>query len=399
MSRDLVAPPDAAGASSAVVGWTRGHAIAEFPFGDFRGRMMKTLHVYLLRQVLATALITVLVFTFILLLGNVLRDVLELLASPQATAGLIGRALLLLLPFVLAFALPIGLLTAALLTFGRFSADNELTAVRASGISLTALVAPIVLLGLCACGLCAWFNCDLAPRSRVAFKALRDSVLRGPATLTLAEGRYIELGSVTLYARRVEGDRLRDVRVFAFTNGVCYLDLFAPTAELRRDAQALPSALALQDFQGLVFFGGGWQGISAEERVEPISGFRAVSDQAPKLSEMTLRQLLAERRLRRAQVLDVTPIDVQIHRQIAFSFACFGFTLVGIPLGIRTHRRETNIGIAMALVLILTYYGFVVLGQALETRPHLHPQYILWLPNLLFQGLGAWLLARADRAP
>jgi lipopolysaccharide export system permease protein len=358
---------------------------------------MRTLHLYLLRQVGATLLVTVGVFTFVLLLGNVLRDVLDLLASPRASAGLLLRALLLLVPFVLSFALPIGMLTAALLTFGRFSADHELTAIRAGGIGLTAAVFPVVLLSAALCGLCGWFNCDLAPRSRVAFKQLRDSVLRDRSALTLGEGRYVELGSVTLYARRVEGDVMRDVRIFAFTNGACYLDLFAPSAELRRDDAGFPAAVALKDFQGLVQMGGAWQGISAEERVEPVANFRPAATEEPKLSEMSLRRLLEERRRRRAEGVDVTPIEVQIHRQASFSFACLGFTLVGIPLGVRSHRRETNVGVAVALALLLLYYGFIVLGQALETRPACLPQYIVWLPNVLFQGVGAWMLARANR--
>lgn len=358
---------------------------------------MKTLHLYLLRQVVATLVVTVAVFTFVLLLGNVLKDVLDLLASPKATFGLLFRALGLLIPFVLSFSLPIGMLTAALLTFGRFSADQELTAVRAAGISLVSAVLPILVLACALCGVCAWFNCEVGPRSRVAFKGLRDSVLRDGSNLSLGEGRYLELGSVTLYARRIEGDRMQDVRVFAFTNGTCYLDLFAPEAELRRDTNRFPSALSLRDAQGLVLMSGVWQGISAEERIEPIANFRPRRQDPPKLSEMTLRQLLAERRTRRAEGVDTTPIEVQIHRQVAFSFACLGFTVVGIPLGIRAHRRETNVGVALALVLLLAYYGFIILGTALETRPSLMPQYILWIPNVLFQAVGAWMLRRADR--
>jgi len=120
-----------------------------------------------------------------------------------------------------------------------------------------------------------------------------------------------------------------------------------------------------------------------------------ISEPLKNLSAEQLKTRKDEWRKHRKDLTSV--VRVQIHQQVAFSFACFGFTLVGIPLGIRVHRRETNIGIAMALILVAIYYSFIVLGKALDTRPEFAPHLIVWLPNFIFQAFGAVLLWRANR--
>jgi len=126
--------------------------------------------------------------------------------------------------------------------------------------------------------------------------------------------------------------------------------------------------------------------------------FKQKANREIELGELPFAELLQKKKeLESLGIPDITPVQVYIHSQVAFSFACIGFTLVGIPLGIRTHRRETSIGVALALVLVLVYYSFFIMGQSLIRRPDLGPHLIVWLPNFIFQAFGAALLWRANR--
>jgi lipopolysaccharide export system permease protein len=381
---------------------------------------MKTLHLYLTRQVLATLLMTVAVFTFVLLLGNALKDILALLIGGQATLGGVARAFGLLIPWVLAFALPMGMLTAALLVFGRFSADQELTAVRAGGVSLVALITPILLLSLMLCGVSAWINMEVAPRCRVAFIRLRAEMGLKLAAAMLPEGRYTGIPGGTVYVGSRDGDELHDIIA-------CYVsekgeDIFCKAASGRIVSTNGETTLHLYDLWTHVTSASGTiYGPQSTWTIGLGGNTKNGADDKPSVTDMTYGQLAKELRevegrfttptgdltidelYRMKSTLeeqqgDLTmPLRVQMHRQLAFSFACFGFTLVGIPLGIRAHRRETNVGFAIALGLVLVYYSFIILGQSLQTHSEWAPYLIVWIPNFIFQAAGAVMLWRANR--
>ena len=386
---------------------------------------MKTLHLYLTRQVLATLLMTVAVFTFVLLIGSVLKEVLPLLMNRQTTFFTVVKATALLIPFLLAFALPMGMLTATLLVFGRFSADQELTASRASGISLLSLAAPVVLLSLICCGISAWMNLDLAPRSRVAFKNLLiQAGIRQPNAL-LPEGQFVkDFPGAVVYVGKNDGRNLKDVLVYFLKDGTnTFMQIAAPRGEFSVDKASQRAEIRLADARSLTMidgvlrpqFYGSWT-----HQLDLSSAIRA--SKRARISDMSFRQLQQElhnienqftapswrqnpnapsapaaAELRKQQALITSPLRLHLNRQLAFSFACLGFTLVGIPLGIRVHRRETNIGVAIALGLVVVYYSFLLVGQSLDSRPELYPQLIVWVPNFIFQAVGAILLWRANR--
>jgi lipopolysaccharide export system permease protein len=383
---------------------------------------LKTLHKYLIRQILASLLMTVVVFTFVLLLGNVLKEVLTLLINRQASVGLVSQAIGLLIPFVWVFALPMGMLTATLLIFGRFSADQELTAVRASGVSLPALVSPIILLSLALCAVSACINLEIAPRCRVVYKSLMFNLKAELATAQIPEGRFIkEFPGYIFFVGRNRENVLEDIMVYQLQgDSNVILTVRAPRGRVEANFTNQQLTLSLFDARS-ISLSQGWTG--AGDIIIPISlAEKGKPKRTARLDEMTFSELRAElnemeslvstpsiprgtpeetrARIKEArrQKKDLTsPIRVQMHRQVAFSFACFGFTLIGIPLGIQVHRRETNIGIAIALVLAGVYYSFVLVGLSLDTRPEFAPHLIVWLPNFLFQAVGAVLLWRAGR--
>src|ERR1017187_7037682 len=152
---------------------------------------LKTLHKYITGQVLAALLLTVAVFAFVVLLLNVLKDVLPLLFGGQVPLWLVAKAIGLLMPFACVYALPMGFITATLLVFGRFSADQELMAMRASGVSLLSLITPVLVLSLGCCGVSAWFNLDLGPRARVEFLNLKYDLIHDLASAQIPEGQMI----------------------------------------------------------------------------------------------------------------------------------------------------------------------------------------------------------------
>lgn len=375
---------------------------------------------------LASLLLTVAVFTFVLLLGNVLQDVLKLLISGQVQIGLIFRAIGLLIPFAFLYALPMGLLTATLLVFGRFSADQELTAARAGGISLICLSAPVLILSLGCCAISAWINMDLGPASRAQYKDILNEARADLGGVQLPEGRLIYdfPGYIFLVGKNRDGN-LQNVDIWQYSsntnNETTYI--FAPQGKLESDTVKKQLLIHLYDAFSRTLEGSNVVFSSSPEVILPPFDLAVTNKPSPpSISNMTFSQLEQELRRReglleflppttnsvatsarewRAQIKEtegaIEKVRAQMHEQVAFSFACFGFTLVGIPLGIRVHRRETNIGILIALILVMIYYTFDIVGNSLSSRPEFYPHLIFWLPNFIFQAVGAVLLWRANK--
>jgi Predicted permeases len=287
------------------------------------------------------------------------------------------------------------------------------------------LITPILVLNLGFCAISAAVNLEYAPRCRVAYNQLRYQLTTALLNVPLPEGRPITFfNDYIISIGKNRNQKLQDILVFHLQNetNVDYV-LRAPRGQVVLDATNQQIVLRFFDAKLTSFSSDTPVSIGVFTVASDLNSSHRTNRGPGSITDMAFSELRAklrdlERRVNlpprtqntasteatekkkqlkgyRGDMLE--SIRVQIHRQVAFSFACFGFTLIGIPLGIRVHRRETNIGIAVALGLVLVYYSLIVVAQSLTNRPDLAPHLWMWVPNFLFQVIGAVLLWRANR--
>jgi lipopolysaccharide export system permease protein len=138
-------------------------------------------------------------------------------------------------------------------------------------------------------------------------------------------------------------------------------------------------------------------GISMAEGTLPISLEELYERERkrPSRSALSIEQLLEQLKGENEKARSAS--RTEINKRFSFPFACLAFAMIGVPLGVTAHRRETSIGFAMGLIVAVTYFLFIIIGDALRSNPRMHPELLVWFPNVLFLVLGALLFRRLAR--
>ncbi|MFM8364613.1 MAG: LptF/LptG family permease, partial [Verrucomicrobiota bacterium] len=177
---------------------------------------MRIIDRYVGSSVLVTAFMGVLVLSLVLVLGNIFKELLNVLVNnPDVPILTVLAFLVLVLPFSLTFTIPWGFLTAILLVFGRMSADSELIALKSNGISVPRVCVPVFILAVLLTGICFWINIDVAPRAEQAMtRAIVDIATSNPAALFRADEVVDAFPDRRVYVGGKDGDRLKNIVVF-----------------------------------------------------------------------------------------------------------------------------------------------------------------------------------------
>ena len=97
---------------------------------------------------------------------------------------------------------------------------------------------------------------------------------------------------------------------------------------------------------------------------------------------------------------DTTPYEIELHKRYAIPFTCIVFALIGVPLGIQPHRSGRSYGFILSIFILIAYYVSLTASEILAARKIIPAFSAGWAPNLLFSGLGIYLLVKtASESP
>ena len=368
---------------------------------------------YIGRQIYSGTMNGFIVLSAVFVLGTIFKKLDTILGDTELPASLVIRFIGLVIPSTLVFTIPWAFLTSILLSFGRMSADNEMVSIRMSGTSMPRICVPVFAIALLLSGLCFWVNTEVTPDAKSKIKRLfYDVTLDNPASL-FQPGKVLDkFPGFRIYTGKREDKEMKDLTIFELEGSKPKRVIRAKRATLVTQPGVLDFVLELKD--AVVEVPKPAVGAAGIENVDFVR-FKETQITFPlsRLKEKTER-IKADMKSTpalwgevRGGISSVTGIPLtvtemsssrtELSKRYSLSLVCITFVLVGIPLGITAQRRETSIGFLMSLGAAITYYGFVILAEQMSDNPAAYPQFLMWLPNIVFMSLGGWLFFKLSR--
>lgn len=361
---------------------------------------MKLLDRYILKEMSGPFLFGILAFTVILVAGNLLFKIAELLIQRGVSLGTVTRLFLYSLPGVVVLTIPMSSLLAALLGFGRLSANVEIVALKAAGIPFERAVRPVLAAAVVVSIAAFALNETIVPLSeKAAANVLQYEVYR--QTPPLLKER--------IFLREESQGQLR--RVIYITQLFPRSGLMKGVLIQEFDKQQLKRIISAKSGE---WVNGEWWidsgsvyelGPNGESKLlfkfdrqslhldlDP----KEVEDASQDPSEMNLMQLYRAIQALSKQGADLTQLWVLFNLRIAVPWASVALALVGAALGSRPQRASSSVGLGISVVIIFIYYVILSLCQSLGEAALLPAIVAAWLPNVIFASLGTWMVWRAN---
>jgi LPS export ABC transporter permease LptG/LPS export ABC transporter permease LptF len=353
---------------------------------------MRIIDRYIVREVLLPFLISLSIFTFILVIPFLIQYAEDFIAKGVPVA-VVFRVMATLLPQALALAIPSALLVGLLVAFGRLSSDREFVAMQACGIGLVRLLRPVTLVALAGWAATSYVMLVALPDANQTFREITFGIVASRAEGEIKPRVFFDsFPNLVIYARDVPASGgWNDVFIADSRPGQPPAVYLARHGRVALDRDTRTVQLVLEEGTRHSTEGGSKYEVASFARavvsVDPETVFPRRGPQKEE-NEMTVAELRTRAAELERQGISTHNQFMAIHRKFAFPVACLVFGLIGLALG-ATNRRDGKLGtFVYGLGVIFVYYVPLYLGPALAKGQLLSPWAAVWLPNILL-GLAA----------
>jgi LPS export ABC transporter permease LptF/LPS export ABC transporter permease LptG len=365
---------------------------------------MRILTRYILREVVAHALIGAAIFTFVLFTRD-LGHILELVVRNSAPLPSVAEIFFYTVPLALTYTIPMSVLVGILIGLSRLAADSEITAMRASGLGVWTFLR-VLSVFVVGAWLIALFNgLYLAPRSLSALAHLEDQLKGSQVSFEIRPRVFYEgFPKAVLYVQDVHSAQGAAVWKGIFLADVS--DAANPRITLAREGIVVSEG---QDRLHLHLIDGSnheadpkqpdhYQISTFEQTDIPIELPSTEKHDEPVPVGLMSTQALQTQATRVDPVLARWYL-IEFHRRFALPTACLVLALVGLPLGLSSKKSGKSGGFVLTIVLVFGYYVLSLIGISLARQGKVSPWLGVWLANLIFLAGGIFLLWQAEKRP
>jgi len=290
------------------------------------------------------------------------------------------------------------------------SAENELTAMRATGVSIPRACYSVWVLAVVFSGICLWINLDVAPRAQ---QKMKDSLFRiateNPLAMFGSDKVIEEFPNRKIYVERSTGNKLENLMIYQLdpkqqVQNVMYAQEGVITMETVPKIQ--PDGSVVDERQIILTLRKALYEQRDENHPDDLSRIRSGITLDEGSIAISLKDLYEKKR--RGRNVGALPIGellktekpearVELSKRFSTALATIALALLAVPLAVAAQRKETAVGFSISLALGLLYYLLLFFVDFARNRPALHPELLVWLPNVLFFALGAYRFAKLAR--
>jgi lipopolysaccharide export system permease protein len=359
--------------------------------------MKKIINIYIFKEMIPNFTTSLVVFTFLILAGRILK-LTEWMVNHAVGLSQVLLITLYTLPYVLFFTLPMATLLASLIAFSRLSEDNEIIALRSSGVSLFQILPPVIAFSVISYIIASLIAIYLFPMGNHAMAQLLFEVARVNTSIGIKQGVFNDsIPNIVLYASHISASDQTMEGVFIFDERDPTLSntIIARRGKISSNPEQMSISLHLTDGSSYMVSrdldtSRSLRFKSYDLNIELEDIMHRFSSRMKGEKEMSISELRRQLRQTEKGTVKHNILAIEFQRKFSIPLACFLLGIIGLPLGLMVRTKGRSWGIALSIAVFMIYYILLSAADSLGETGKLNPAVAVWIPNMV---LGAATLS------